>query len=39
MRGPWKARRQRRPYNVTVDKNSDWKITDVGGVDGALPMK
>ncbi|MGW4769369.1 hypothetical protein ACWEO2_15160 [Nocardia sp. NPDC004278] len=26
-------------YNVTLDKNSDWKITDVGGVDGALPMK
>ncbi|MFD0361609.1 hypothetical protein ACFQZZ_09160 [Nocardia sp. GCM10030253] len=24
-------------YNVTLDKNSDWKITDVGGVDGALP--
>jgi Mce-associated membrane protein len=26
-------------YNVTLDKNSDWKITDVGGVDGALPVK
>src|SRR5690606_33082400 len=26
-------------YNVTVDENSDWKITDVGGVDGALPLK
>ncbi|MEV5838081.1 hypothetical protein [Nocardia sp. NPDC052112] len=26
-------------YNITLDKNSDWKITDVGGVDGALPMK
>ncbi|MEV0295825.1 hypothetical protein [Nocardia sp. NPDC050710] len=26
-------------YNVTLDKNSDWKITDVGGVDGALPLK
>ena len=25
-------------YNVTLDKNSDWKITDVGGVDGALPV-
>ncbi|MFE7796498.1 hypothetical protein [Nocardia sp. NPDC057440] len=24
-------------YNVTLDKNSGWKITDVGGVDGALP--
>ncbi|WP_225727805.1 MULTISPECIES: hypothetical protein [unclassified Nocardia] len=26
-------------YNVTLDKNSGWKITDVGGVDGALPLK
>ncbi|MFI6778485.1 hypothetical protein [Nocardia sp. NPDC050412] len=26
-------------YNVTLDKSSDWKITDVGGVDGALPVK
>ncbi|MFC9892673.1 hypothetical protein ACFVMC_03180 [Nocardia sp. NPDC127579] len=26
-------------YNVTVDQNSDWKITDVGGMDGALPLK
>jgi len=26
-------------YNVTLDKKSDWKITDVGGVDGALPLK
>ncbi|WP_433757457.1 hypothetical protein [Nocardia sp. CA-135398] len=26
-------------YNVTLDKNTDWKITDVGGVDGALPVK
>ncbi|MEV0250391.1 hypothetical protein AB0H76_27590 [Nocardia sp. NPDC050712] len=26
-------------YNVTVDQKSDWKITDVGGVDGALPLK
>lgn len=25
-------------YTVTVDENSEWKITDVGGVDGALPM-
>ncbi|MFQ6324833.1 hypothetical protein ACLMAL_01695 [Nocardia sp. CWNU-33] len=24
-------------YNVTLDKNSGWKITDVGGVGGALP--
>ncbi|AYF76785.1 hypothetical protein D7D52_26560 [Nocardia yunnanensis] len=26
-------------YNVTVDRNADWKITDVGGMDGALPLK
>ncbi|WP_228538899.1 hypothetical protein [Nocardia sp. XZ_19_385] len=26
-------------YNVTLDQKSDWKITDVGGVDGALPLK
>ncbi|MTE16726.1 hypothetical protein GLP40_28720 [Nocardia sp. CT2-14] len=26
-------------YSVTVDRNSDWKITDVGGLDGALPVK
>lgn len=26
-------------YNVTLDRNSDWKITDVGGLDGALPVK
>ncbi|WP_246023495.1 hypothetical protein [Nocardia yunnanensis] len=26
-------------YNVAVDRNSDWKITDVGGMDGALPVK
>lgn len=25
-------------YNVTVDKNSGWKITDVGGMEGALPV-
>lgn len=25
-------------YTVTLDENADWKITDVGGVDGALPM-
>ncbi|QLY34502.1 hypothetical protein H0264_19015 [Nocardia huaxiensis] len=26
-------------YSVTVDRNADWKITDVGGMDGALPLK
>ncbi|MEV6275235.1 hypothetical protein [Nocardia sp. NPDC051832] len=26
-------------YNVTVDRNADWKVTDVGGMDGALPLK
>ncbi|GAB2551246.1 hypothetical protein [Nocardia heshunensis] len=26
-------------YNVTVDSGSDWKVTDVGGMDGALPLK
>ncbi|MBF5000523.1 hypothetical protein IRT45_25605 [Nocardia sp. BSTN01] len=26
-------------YNVTIDKKSDWKITDVGGVNAALPTK
>ncbi|MCZ9330076.1 MULTISPECIES: hypothetical protein [Nocardia] len=26
-------------YTVTVDKNLDWKVTDVGGVDSALPAK
>lgn len=25
-------------YTVTLDESADWKITDVGGVDGALPM-
>ncbi|WP_228787060.1 hypothetical protein [Nocardia farcinica] len=24
-------------YTVTVDKNAEWKITDVGGLDGAMP--
>ncbi|WP_280503027.1 hypothetical protein [Nocardia farcinica] len=24
-------------YTVTLDKNQDWKITDVGGLDGAMP--
>ncbi|MEU1995560.1 hypothetical protein ABZ511_14010 [Nocardia gamkensis] len=26
-------------YNVTVDAGAGWKITDVGGMDGALPLK
>ncbi|TLF94951.1 hypothetical protein FEK35_28495 [Nocardia cyriacigeorgica] len=26
-------------YSVTVDKNADWKITDVGGTAAALPLK
>jgi Mce-associated membrane protein len=26
-------------YNITVDTNTDWKITDVGGMVGALPVK
>ncbi|GAB0107294.1 hypothetical protein JMUB6875_62880 [Nocardia sp. JMUB6875] len=26
-------------YNVTVDRNADWKVSDVGGLDGALPLK
>lgn len=26
-------------YNVTIDSNTDWQITDVGGMDGALPVK
>ncbi|WP_306363486.1 hypothetical protein [Nocardia sp. CC227C] len=26
-------------YNVTVDRNADWKVTDVGGMEGALPLK
>ncbi|MEV0341820.1 hypothetical protein AB0H49_22620 [Nocardia sp. NPDC050713] len=26
-------------YSLTVDRNADWKITDVGGLDGALPVK
>lgn len=25
-------------YHVTVDKNAGWKVTDVGGMDGALPV-
>ncbi|WP_433566153.1 hypothetical protein ACQP1O_13570 [Nocardia sp. CA-151230] len=26
-------------YNVTVDGGAGWKISDVGGLDGALPVK
>ncbi|MET8798609.1 hypothetical protein ABZV91_19550 [Nocardia sp. NPDC004568] len=26
-------------YTVTVDQNSGYQVTDVGGVDGALPVK
>ncbi|GAA5057821.1 hypothetical protein [Nocardia callitridis] len=26
-------------YNVTLDRNADWKISDVGGMDDALPIK
>lgn len=26
-------------YNITIDSNSNWQITDVGGMDGALPAK
>ncbi|WP_280234815.1 hypothetical protein [Nocardia cyriacigeorgica] len=26
-------------YSVTIDENDGWKITDVGGVGGALPLK
>ncbi|RDI54107.1 hypothetical protein [Nocardia mexicana] len=26
-------------YALTIDRNSDWKITDVGGMEGALPTK
>ncbi len=26
-------------YAVTIDENAGWKITDVGGLDGALPGK
>ena len=26
-------------YNVTIDSNANWQITDVGGMDGALPVK
>ncbi|WP_405484968.1 hypothetical protein [Nocardia sp. NBC_00511] len=26
-------------YSITVDKNSDWKVTDVGGTNAALPLK
>ncbi|WP_185757283.1 hypothetical protein [Nocardia bhagyanarayanae] len=26
-------------YALTIDKNAGWKITDVGGMDNALPVK
>lgn len=26
-------------YDVTVDSGAGWKITDVGGMDGALPLR
>lgn len=26
-------------YAITIDKNADWKITEVGGMEGALPIK
>jgi Mce-associated membrane protein len=26
-------------YNVTVDRNAGWKVTDVGGMEGALPVR
>ncbi|MFD0364247.1 hypothetical protein ACFQZZ_22615 [Nocardia sp. GCM10030253] len=26
-------------YTVTLDRGSDWRITDVGGLDGALSVK
>ncbi|WP_308015210.1 hypothetical protein [Nocardia coffeae] len=26
-------------YDVTVDGNNNWQITDVGGMDAALPVK
>ena len=26
-------------YNVTLDSNADWKVTDVGGTNAALPLK
>lgn len=26
-------------YTLTVDRNSDWTITEVGGLSGALPVK
>lgn len=26
-------------YSLTIDSNSDWKITDVGGLQNALPAK
>ncbi|WP_067687673.1 hypothetical protein [Nocardia jejuensis] len=26
-------------YTVTIDSGRDWKVVDVGGMDGALPLK
>ncbi|MEU0876867.1 hypothetical protein [Nocardia brasiliensis] len=26
-------------YRITVDRGSDWQISDVGGMDGALPSR
>ncbi|WP_024803551.1 hypothetical protein [Nocardia sp. BMG51109] len=26
-------------YSLTIDRNADWKITDVGGLQNALPVK
>ncbi|MBF6273821.1 hypothetical protein IU458_10100 [Nocardia nova] len=26
-------------YSLTIDRNADWKITDVGGLQNALPTK
>lgn len=26
-------------YSLTIDRDSGWKITDVGGLENALPAK
>lgn len=26
-------------YSMTIDRNSGWKITEVGGMQNALPIK
>lgn len=26
-------------YHITVDRNSGWQVTDVGGLDGAIPAR